>query len=129
MDAKTVKEFKGLINQKIELLLRESEETAHEMNDQDIKFADPSDRGTMEAERNLMLRIRDRERKLIAKMKKALLRLEEGSYGLCEECGEPIGLDRLRARPETTQCIDCKEENELREKRVKEIGRIIMKNR
>jgi DnaK suppressor protein len=63
-----------------------------------------------------MLRIRDRERKLISKIKEALERIEDGTYGYCEACGEPIGEKRLRARPVTTLCIDCKARQEKQEK-------------
>jgi len=62
------------------------------------------------------LRIRDRERKLIIKIQEALDRIEDGSFGVCETCGEEISQKRLEARPVTTQCIDCKSEAEQREK-------------
>ena len=63
-----------------------------------------------------MLRIRDRESKLILKVKKALARIETGTFGICESCGEDISFDRLKARPVTTQCIDCKIKEENLEK-------------
>jgi len=63
-----------------------------------------------------MLRIRDRESKLILKVKKALVRIEIGTFGICEACGEDISFDRLKARPVTTQCIDCKTKEENLEK-------------
>jgi DnaK suppressor protein len=63
-----------------------------------------------------MLRIRDRENKLIKKIKKALDRIETGTFGACEKCGEDITLKRLKARPVTTQCIDCKTQEEAFEK-------------
>lgn len=99
-------------------LLDEAGRTAHDMGDQEAEgFPDPTDRGSMESERNLELRIRDRERKLISKIEEALGRIEEGTFGLCEECEEPIGAGRLRVRPVTTLCIRCKEEQEQQEKK------------
>jgi DnaK suppressor protein len=79
-------------------------------------FADPTDRATHESDRNLVLRIRDRERKLLTKINEAFARIENGQYGLCEECGDDIGLVRLRARPVTTLCITCKSAEEARER-------------
>jgi DnaK suppressor protein len=70
----------------------------------------------LETDRNFLLRIRDRERKLIEKIKAALERIENGTFGICEICGREIGEERLRARPVTTQCIDCKKKQEAREK-------------
>ena len=70
----------------------------------------------MESDRNFMLRIRDREYKLIKKIKEALARLENDTYGVCEECGEDISVPRLKARPVTTLCIDCKAKEEALEK-------------
>jgi len=79
-------------------------------------FPDPTDRASLESERNFMLRIRDRENKLIKKVRKALNRIEKGTFGICEECGENISIKRLKARPVTTQCIDCKTKEEASEK-------------
>ena len=82
-------------------------------------FPDPTDRASLEDNRNLTLRIRDRERKLISKIDEALGRIEDGSYGRCEECGGEIGVERLRARPVTTLCIACKSQQEAEERRRK----------
>jgi len=79
-------------------------------------FPDPTDRASLEADRNFMLRIRDRENKLIKKIKKALDRIENGTFGMCEKCGEEISVKRLMARPVTTLCIDCKTKEEAFEK-------------
>ena len=79
-------------------------------------FPDPTDRASLEADRNFMLRIRDRENKLIKKIKKALDRIETGSFGVCEKCGEDISVKRLKARPVTTLCIACKTKEEAFEK-------------
>lgn len=82
-------------------------------------FPDPTDRASLESHRNFTLRIRDRERKLILKIEEALKRLEEGSYGVCEACGDKIGIARLKARPVTTLCIECKSSQEVEEKRLR----------
>jgi RNA polymerase-binding protein DksA len=75
----------------------------------------PTDRASHETDRNFTLRLRDRDRKLIAKIEDALRRLDEGSFGTCVECGEAISEARLQARPVTTLCIGCKEEAERAE--------------
>ena len=80
-------------------------------------FPDPTDRATMESERNLTLRIRDRERKLKNKIEDALARIEDGTFGICEVCEEEIGFARLEARPVTTLCINCKSEQEQDEEK------------
>ncbi|HEU0265770.1 MAG TPA: RNA polymerase-binding protein DksA, partial [Geobacterales bacterium] len=80
-------------------------------------FPDPNDRASQESDRTFELRIRDRERRLLAKIREALERIDDGTFGICEECGEEISEPRLRARPVTTLCIDCKMEEERQEKR------------
>ena len=108
--------FRRLLNERKQELLNEAEKTVDGMNG-DSNFPDPTDRATLESDRNFTLRIRDRERKLIAKIDEALRRLEDGSYGVCEECGETIGTARLKARPVTTLCIDCKSAQEVGERK------------
>ena len=71
----------------------------------------------LESNRSLLLRMRDRERKLLGKIDEAFARIDDGTYGRCEECGGEIGTERLEARPVTTLCIECKSEQEEREKR------------
>ena len=78
--------------------------------------ADPLDRATEEESRNSKLRIRGRESRLIAKIKKRLQAIDEGSYGICDDCEEPIALARLKARPVTSYCIDCKTKQEAFER-------------
>ncbi len=78
-----------------------------------------ADRASLEGNRNLLLRIRDRERKLISKIDEALGRIDDGSYGKCEECGQDIGIERLRARPVTTLCIECKSLQEAQERKLR----------
>src|SRR5690348_15309518 len=83
------------------------------------QFPDPTDRASLEGNRNLTLRIRDRERKLIVKIDEALGRIDDGSYGKCEECGQDIGIARLKARPVTTLCIECKSLQEAQERKLR----------
>ncbi|MCP4681758.1 MAG: RNA polymerase-binding protein DksA [Desulfobacterales bacterium] len=112
-DRKVVKDE---LTQRLNELLRGANKTVSVMTDQGQSFPDPADRATMESERNFELRIRDRERRLIKKIKEAIDRLEDGTYGVCEECGEDISEARLKARPVTTLCIDCKKKQENDEK-------------
>jgi DnaK suppressor protein len=99
-----------------EEILRESRGTIQNLQAETTPFADLADRASTEAERQLELRTRDRQRKLIAKIDSALRRLEDGSYGFCEETGEPISLKRLDARPIATLSIEAQERHERREK-------------
>lgn len=109
-------EFKKLLSQRLEDLLTDANKTVSGMTDPVENFPDPTDRASMESDRNFELRIRDRERKLIGKIKDALERLEDGTFGICDECGEDISEPRLKARPVTTLCIDCKKKQEKDEK-------------
>lgn len=97
-------------------LLSEAEKTIHEMTDHSDNYPDPTDRATAESDRSFELRIRDRERKLLAKIKEAVERIEQDTYGVCEACGDDISLKRLEARPVTTLCIGCKTTQESQEK-------------
>jgi len=116
MNKKQLQSFKNLLLKRLEDLAGEARETVDEMTDEDDNFPDPNDRATLESDRNFVLRIRDRERRLRAKIEQALERVENGTFGICEECGEDISEGRLQARPVTTLCIKCKEEQEQREK-------------
>jgi DnaK suppressor protein len=97
-------------------LLVEADKTLSEMTDNNENYPDPTDRATVESDRNFELRIRDRERKLLAKIKSAIERIDEGSYGECDGCGDDISIPRLKARPVTTLCIECKTKQEDFEK-------------
>lgn len=97
-------------------LIRESSETIHQMKEQVGHDSDIADRASTETDRSLELRTRDRERKLIVKIDEALRRLDDGSYGYCEETGEPIGLNRLIARPIATLSIEAQERHERDER-------------
>jgi len=116
MDKATKEEFRTLLQNQLEELLQDAGKTATDMADEKTNFPDPTDRASLESDRNFELRIRDRERKLIGKIREAIERLDEGTYGLCESCEEEIGVARLKARPVTTMCIDCKTEQERLEK-------------
>lgn len=109
-------QFKSSLEERLRELLGEAEKTVSGMSDAIDTFPDPTDRATLETDRNFTLRIRDRERKLIGKIKEALERIENGTYGYCEACGEPIGEKRLQARPVTTLCIKCKALQEQQER-------------
>lgn len=116
MDKKTVEYFKKLLTERLAELLGQAGETVSDMTTQKESFPDPTDRASHEADRNFMLRIRDRENKLIKKIKGTLERIENGTFGTCDICGEEITVERLKARPVTTQCIDCKTKEEAKEK-------------
>lgn len=112
MDQKDIEFFKKMLTEMMDEALKQSDSTIEDMNDSNEAFADPADRATVESDRSFTLRIRDRERKLIKKIRSALQRIEEGTYGICDECGEDIGVPRLKARPVTKLCINCKSKQE-----------------
>jgi len=116
MKKKDIEYFKKYLNDQIEELLQQADSTVSGMTAPRENFPDPTDRAALESDRNFMLRIRDREHKLIKKIKKTLGRLENKDFGICEKCGEEISLERLKARPVTTQCIECKTKEEALEK-------------
>lgn len=99
-----------------EEILRESRETVSHLQTETENHADLADRASSETDRALELRTRDRQRKLISKIDQALRRVEDGSYGYCEETGEPIGLARLDARPTATLSLEAQERHERRER-------------
>jgi DnaK suppressor protein len=97
-------------------ILRESRETLDNLQEESQNHPDMADRASSESDRALELRTRDRQRKLIAKIDSALKRIEDGTYGYCEETGDPIGLARLDARPIATLSLEAQEMHERREK-------------
>ena len=101
-------------------LMFEVDRTVHHMQDEAANFPDPNDRATQESEFGLELRTRDRERKLLRKIESALARIDDGSYGFCEETGEEIGLKRLEARPVATLCLEAQERRELAERQFRD---------
>lgn len=102
-----------------EALLEEAQQTLDQLRDGSHRdVGDEIDRATREANQALELRTRDRYRKLLGKIEAALARIDNGTYGWCEETGEPIGLDRLRARPVATLCVEAQTRRETRERQV-----------
>ena len=117
MESEKLEYFRSVLNEEMRSLLGEAGKTVSGMTADTTNFPDPTDRATQESDRNFELRIRDRERKLINKIREALERIDDGSFGICELCGEDISEARLKVRPVTTLCIDCKIEEERKEKR------------
>lgn len=118
METEKLEQFRQLLLDELKTIQVEADKTVHEMGGDASHFPDPADRATQESDRTFELRIRDRERKLGNKIREALERIENGSYGICDDCGGEISEARLKARPVTTQCIDCKIEAEEKEKRL-----------
>ena len=109
--------FRAQLQEQLAALVGQGERAVQEMVDGEAhEIPDPNDRATLEEGRNWALRLRDRDRKLISKIQEALARLEAGTFGRCTTCGRPIGAARLRARPVTDLCIDCKTEAERLER-------------
>jgi DnaK suppressor protein len=117
MNAEQLELLKGKLHGMLQGLEDEVTSTLDGMRRDVSAFPDPTDRATLESDRNLTLRIRDRERKLRNKIEEALARIEEGTFGICEVCGGEIAFKRLEARPVTTLCINCKSEQEQDEEK------------
>ncbi|HEY6417528.1 MAG TPA: RNA polymerase-binding protein DksA [Candidatus Binataceae bacterium] len=116
MRHRDLKLFRKLLEGRKREILVEAERALGTMNSESEEaYADPTDRAALESDRNFLLRMRDRERKLLSKIDEAFARIDDGSYGRCEECGGEIGIERLKARPVTTLCIGCKSAQEARE--------------
>ena len=118
MEKKDIEYFREVLTNHLEELLSHADNTVSGMTAPKENFPDPTDRASLEADRIFMLRIRDRENKLIKKIRKALDRIENNTFVVCEKCGEDISLARLKARPVTTQCIDCKTKEEATERKL-----------
>ena len=108
--------FRELLTKNLEELLGHAKDTISDITATKENLPDPTDRSSFESDRDFMLLIRDRESKLIKKIKMALDRIEDNTFGVCEKCGEDISVARLKARPVTTQCIDCKTKDETAER-------------
>ena len=117
MGKKKIEEVRKLLNGKKNELIAEAVQSVGELTEVQEVLPDMTDQASAEMERNFMLRIKDRERKLIHKINQVLRKLDDGTYGVCEICGDQINEARLRARPETTQCIECKTDMEEQERR------------
>jgi len=117
MNPERLEYFRNLLQERINELLGEADKTRNVMTGSGASaFPDPTDRATLETDRSYTLRIRDRERKLILKIREAMERIDAGTYGICEICGGGISEKRLLARPVTTMCIDCKSRMEALER-------------
>ena len=116
MNDRQLEYFRNKLMSWREEILRGSNETLKQLKEEDNRLADMSDWASFETERSFQLRARDRERKLLSKIAAAIERIEDGSYGYCEESQEPIGLQRLEARPIATLSIEAQERHERREK-------------
>ena len=116
MDPEKLQYFREKLEKMSAEIMEGANKTLNEMTDSAGNFPDPADRATAESDRNFELRIRDRERKLLSKIKKALTRIDEEEFGICDECGDDISIARLEARPVTTLCIACKTNQENYEK-------------
>ncbi len=116
MGVRQVKYFYRKLTSWKEEILKEAQETLVHLQEESLQESDIADRASAETERSLELRTRDRQRKLVAKIDEALRRIEDGTYGYCEETGEPISLSRLDARPIATLSIEAQERHERREK-------------
>lgn len=116
MNERQIEHFRQILLAWKRELMEEVDRTVHHMQDEASNFPDPNDRATQESEFGLELRTRDRERKLLKKIDSALQRIEDGSYGYCEETGEEIGLRRLEARPVATLSVEAQERREVAER-------------
>jgi len=116
MNARQRAYFRAKLESWKDEIIRQTRETLEGLHEDSTQHADLADRATSEADRALELRARDRQRKLISKIDAALGRLEDGTYGYCEETGEPIGLRRLDARPIATLSLEAQERHERRER-------------
>ena len=120
MGTEQLEHFRDLLLAWKRELMEEVDRTMHHMKDDASNPPDPNDRATQETEFGLELRTRDRERKLLKKIDSALNRIDDGSYGYCEETGEEIGLRRLEARPVATLCVEAQERRELAERQFRD---------
>ncbi len=116
MEQDQLDDLKNLLISQLEDLVKSGQETVSGLKDQENAYADLVDQASNDASQEFLFRIKDRESRLINKIKDALERIEDGSYGLCETCGEEISFGRLKARPVATHCIVCKTAAEKMEK-------------
>ena len=116
MNENQLEYFRQKLNSWKKSLISQSEDTLEDLRQGGLNQPDQIDRASLEADKALDLRTKDRARKLISKINSALRRIEDGTYGYCEETGEPIGIDRLEARPVATLSIEAQERHERMEK-------------
>ena len=106
-----------IVQERVDTLMANGRDAVSNLTEDRDQEADAIDVASSESEREFVLRLADRERLMLRKLKKAQERMEEGEYGMCESCGEPIMFKRLLVRPVATQCIDCKTQAEQLERR------------
>jgi len=116
MDKKIADIKKKLEDQRAQILADAGETISEGLKPEKENYADLGDQASAETDRNLLLRLRGREQRLLKKIDDAIKRIDDGTFGICEECGEKINIKRLQARPVTTYCIDCKTQQEEEEK-------------
>lgn len=116
MHEKYLSYFKKKLEQLLDTLLEQAGDTAHALRDSQGTLPDPIDRASIDEEFAYRLRIRGRESTLIRKIRSSLVDIENGDYGICEDCGEEISIARLNARPVASRCIRCKTAQEARER-------------
>ncbi len=117
LSADEVRNLQKIVKERLEVLTGNSRNAVSHLTEDRQQDADALDLATTESDRDFVLRIAGRERQMIRKLRHALERIEEGEYGMCESCGEPITFKRLMVRPVATQCIDCKTQAEQLERR------------
>ena len=120
MSKKQINHFREILTIWKNELQEEVERTISHMQEDASNFPDPADRATQEEEFGLELRTRDRERKLLGKINEAIQRIDDGTYGYCEETGDEIGIKRLEARPVATLCLEAQERHELKERQFRD---------
>ena len=120
MSKEQIKHFRDILTIWKNELQEEVERTISHMQEDASNFPDPADRATQEEEFGLELRTRDRERKLLKKIIEAIQRIDNGTYGYCEETGDEIGIKRLEARPVATLCLEAQERHELKERQFRD---------
>jgi len=116
MDKKIADIKKKLEDQRATILAEAGETISEGLKPEKENYADLGDQASAETDRNLILRLRGREQRLLKKIDDAIKRIDDGTFGICDECGEKINIKRLQARPVTTYCIDCKTAQEEEEK-------------
>ncbi len=122
---KQLKELREILERQLAELEGRNQDILSGMTSKEMEVhPDNLDQATDESTRMLELRIHDREQKLVAKIRKTIAKMDEGEYGYCESCGEPIGFERLKARPVADLCIECKREFEARERRERDLSQL-----
>jgi DnaK suppressor protein len=116
MSPQRLDEFRISLESRLKHLLKQGDHAVSDLVASSVQAAEAVESATLEADRNFRLRIRGRERNLIRKIRQAIARIEDGTFGICERCGGEISVKRLEARPVTSHCIDCKSRLEARER-------------